>query len=269
MTQALATIQSQLPAFSQEQLKLITDTVAKGATQDELKLFLYRCQNMGLDPLKSGQIYFVKYGNSPGTIVVGIDGFRSRAARTGKLSGIKREVIRDEKGQCIGARCTVNRSDWDNPAIEEVALSEYSTGKAMWAKMPETMIKKVAEAAALRMAFPDELGGTYAREEMDQAEENDRRVVPGTPGPDDGNQNDLVYKVDFGKWNQRPLEDILKNFGPEAIADYINYLEESAQKQNKPIQGKVKRFIEEASRFLAAFENGTREEDAGPWDNGG
>lgn len=155
--------------FSQEQVSLIKATVAKGASDSELKLFLYRCQNMGLDPLKPGQVHFIKYGSSPGSIVVGIDGFRSLAARTGKQVGVKRGVVRDSEGKCVGAWCEIYRSDWQHPAREEVSLAEYSTGKAMWAKMPETMIKKVAEAAALRMAFPDDLGGVYSEEEMHQA----------------------------------------------------------------------------------------------------
>ncbi|MGE0527859.1 MAG: phage recombination protein Bet, partial [Bdellovibrionales bacterium] len=139
--------------FTQEQLELIKATVAKGATDNELKLFLYRCKNMGLDPLKPGMVHFVKYGSNPGTIIVGIEGFRSKAARTGKLAGIKRGVLRDAKGKCVGGWCEVYRSDWQHPAREEVSLAEYNTGKSQWAKMPETMIKKVAEVAALRMAF--------------------------------------------------------------------------------------------------------------------
>ena len=163
MSNELATIK-----HTQEQLKLITSTVAKGATADELKLFLYRANNLGLDPLKPGQIHFVKYGNSPGTIVVGIDGLRAKANRTGKLNGIKRGALRDESGKLIGGWAEVYRTDWQEPAREEVPLSEYSTGKGPWQKMPETMIKKVAEAAALRMAFPDEFGGVYVAEEMAQ-----------------------------------------------------------------------------------------------------
>lgn len=156
--------------WSEEEIQLIRDTVAKGATPQEFKLFLYRCRNMQLDPLKPGQIHFVKYGNSPGTMIVGIEGFRVRASRTGKHAGTKRGVTRDEKGRCNGAWAEVYRTDWTQPAREEVSLAEYNTGKAQWAKMPETMIKKVAEASALRMAFPDELGGVYTKEEMDQAE---------------------------------------------------------------------------------------------------
>ena len=41
----------------------------------------------------------------------------------------------------------------------------------LWGRMPETMIKKVAEAAALRMAFPADLSGVYADEEMPQEAE--------------------------------------------------------------------------------------------------
>jgi phage recombination protein Bet len=159
--------------FSKDELDLIKSTVAKGATDNELKLFLYRCKNMGLDPLKPGMVHFVKYNNSPGTIIVGIEGFRARAARTGQHAGTSRGVIRDESGKCIGAWCEVRRHDWTHPAREEVSLAEYTTGKAMWAKMPETMIRKVAEVAALRMAFPEELGGVYAEEEIQQANVRD------------------------------------------------------------------------------------------------
>ena len=155
-------------SLTSEQIALVRDTVAKNATNDELQLFLYRCKAMGLDPLKPGQIHFIKYGNGPGTIVVGIDGFRARAAATNKHSGTKRGILRDEKGHCVGAWCEVYRADWREPAREEVSLSEYNTNKGPWAKMPETMIKKVAEAAALRMAFPDELGGIYTSEEIDR-----------------------------------------------------------------------------------------------------
>lgn len=238
--------------FTPEQTRLITDTVAKGATPDELRLFLYRCQNMGLDPLKPNQIHFVKYGNGPGTIVVGIDGFRAKAARTGKMAGIKREVLRDESGRCVGARCTVFRTDWPHPAIEEVPLSEYNTGRGPWQKMPETMIKKVAEAAALRMAFPEDLGGVYTQEEMDQAEKERGGVHPEQPEEGDGVAGfDTKYLIPFGKFAKRTLEEV----GVDALRSYVNYLENTAQKRGETIKGQVRDFIERAEAFIGAFEN--------------
>lgn len=246
----------QAAQFTPDQMKLITDTVAKGATPDELKLFLYRCANMQLDPLKPGQIHFVKYSNGPGTIVVGIEGFRSIAGRTGKLSGVKRGVNVDDNGKLIGGWAEVYRSDWKEPAREEVPFEEFNTGKGPWAKMPQTMIKKVAEAAALRMAFPDVLGGIYETSEMDQAQDQSVRIVPTQPEPGDGfipEQNS--YLINFGKWNKRPLEQIYNSEGPGAIASYIQYLENTALKTGKPLGPQALEFIDQASAFLGAMEN--------------
>lgn len=181
----LASVQSK--DFSSAEVQLIRETIAPNATPIEFDLFLYRCKHMGLDPLKPGQIFFIKYGNSAGSIVIGREGFRVRAAKTGKHTGTKLGTLRNNDGKCVGAWCEVYRSDWQHPARAEVSLSEYNTGKSQWAKMPETMIQKVAEAAALRMAFPDELGGIYIREEMEQGEglppkiEAPRDVSPRVP----------------------------------------------------------------------------------------
>lgn len=241
--------------WTPEQLKLITDVVARGATQDELKLFLYRCKNMGLDPLKPGQIHFVKYGTGPGTIVVGIEGFRSIAARTGKLAGVKRGVLRDDKGRAIAGWAEVYRSDWQYCAREEVPLNEYNTGRGPWQKMPETMIKKVAEAAALRMAFPDDLGGVYERAELDQAEAYSQRVAPEQPGPEDCPFTvETGYHIDFGKWNRKTLEQVYRNEGPRVIAEYIEFLESTAKKKSIEISGKAAVFIKEAETFLGVME---------------
>lgn len=165
--------------FTESQLDLIKRTVAKNATDDELELFFYRAQALKANPLMPGQIYFVKFGNSAGTIIVGIDTFRNHAHSTGKLAGVKRGVIRDKNGACIGGWCDVYRTDWKEPAHEEVPISEYNTGKGNWQRMPETMIKKVAEVAAYRMAFPQQLGGLYVHEEMEKVTKTvDSEVVP-------------------------------------------------------------------------------------------
>lgn len=236
-------------SWTKEQMELITATIARGATPDELKLFLYRAKSLGLDPLKPGQIYFIKYGSNPGTVVVGIEGFRVKAAKTGKLAGVRREVIRDEKGKCVGARCTVHRHDWDHPAIEEVSLSEYDTSRGNWKTMPETMIKKVAEAAALRMAFPDDLGGVYAEEEMEKVS---RKVPGGTPEQpqlEDGIQEDGV-EIPYG-----PLaKKLVHRADPAALAAYVQSIITKSETLKKPIPIWAEPVIEAAAPIIARFE---------------
>lgn len=252
-------------SFTGEQIQLIKGTIAKGATDDELKLFLYRCKTLGLDPLKPGMIHFVKYGSNPGTIVVGIEGFRARAATTGKLSGVKRGVLRDEKGQCTGGWCEVYRSDWKEPAREEVSLHEYNTGKAMWAKMPETMIKKVAEAAALRMAFADELGGVYATEEMDQADTRrpynpdvntqtaidlairptEKPAKPDTPPPTAGE-----HVVRIGK---KYVGQMLKDIGVDEVVRFAKWIEKDSDPGFKS-HPDTKEFLTFAYEYVKEFE---------------
>lgn len=173
--------------YTPEQMQYIRTKVCQYATDAELIQFFYRCSVLKLDPLMPGQIYFLKFKRrntkpgddpySPGTIVIGIDGFRALASRTGQLSGIKRGVIRNAKGECIGGWADVYRKDWSHPAHLEVSLKEYADPwKDTWKDMPESMIQKVAEVAALRMAFPESLGGIYSQEEMDQAKRKEREV---------------------------------------------------------------------------------------------
>lgn len=161
-------------SWTPEQLKLITNTVAKGSTPDELQLFLYTAKRTGLDPLTK-QIHFVKRGGQM-TVQTGIDGYRAIAERTGQLAGID-DAIFDTEKEVHPNKATV--TVWRMVGGQRVSFTatarwrEYApvgSQAFMWNKMPYLMLSKCAEALALRKAFPNDLTGIYTYEEMHQAD---------------------------------------------------------------------------------------------------
>jgi phage recombination protein Bet len=186
------------PGMTPDQIDLITRTIARGASKDELAMFLAQCQRTGLDPF-SRQIYWIKRGNQ-GSTQVSIDGFRVIAERSGELDGQEVHWCNDEgqwfdvwlkKENPAAARVLVYRKGCSRPFPGIAKWSEYSAGGPMWQKMPATMLAKCAEALALRKAFPHQLSGLYTPDEMGQAESGQVpplviEAAPKRPDPPEG-----------------------------------------------------------------------------------
>ncbi len=151
------------------QVEVVRRSIAIGATDEELALFLATAARLRLDPF-AGQIYFVKRRQrdphnrenwiEAGSAQVGIKGLRRIAARSGHLGGIRRGVERDPSGNPVLGWAEVHRTDWASPVREEVTFEEACQttreGKpqGLWATRPAMMLKKAAERAALEVAFP-------------------------------------------------------------------------------------------------------------------
>jgi phage recombination protein Bet len=169
---------------------LIIATIAKGASPNELELFLAVCEKTGLDPF-TRQIYLVprwdkKAGRETFQVQISIDGARLTAQRSKEYEGQieprwcgadgvwKPVWLSDEPPSA--AAVGVFRRGFREPCVAVALWREYCpVGKdgrptGMWGRMPALMLAKCAEMLALRKGFPAELSGLYSAEEMAQAD---------------------------------------------------------------------------------------------------
>lgn len=197
MTTALAKQETGIKAyapeeryFTEEQMKLLSDHIMKGASPIELQYFGEVCKRVGLDPFKK-QIHAVQRWDSNAKRMVwsyqtGIDGYVAIAHRSGLCAGIEdiKFIPEDESApNPTKATCTVWKIVGGQrvPFTASARWSEYvqlvkdkDTGQSrpnsMWAKMPYGQLGKCAKSLALRMAFPEEIGGILTDVEMEQAD---------------------------------------------------------------------------------------------------
>lgn len=169
------------------QLQAVRSVLAPDLNDAELQLFAMVASRSGLDPFAK-QIYGIKRKGRL-TFQTGIDGLRSIAARTGEYDG---QDLPEFGPDCaVFPACaskkhpeyvTVNvyRKGVSRPIGARAYWHEYIPGEGQdfqWWKMPHVMLGKVAEALALRKAFPWDpnsetgIGGDlYTSEEMAQAD---------------------------------------------------------------------------------------------------
>ena len=184
-----------------EQVALIKQTCcrgadpARGATDDELALFLLVCKRTGLDPFAK-QIYAIwrkdsALGRKAMQVQVSIDGLRLIAERSGKLDGqdgpywcgpdgVWKDVwlATDDKGQPArpaAAKVLIHRKGCAHPFVGVVHWREVAQNTPFWSASPANQLAKCAEAAGLRKAFPQDLSGLYVGDEL-PAEDDPRRI---------------------------------------------------------------------------------------------
>lgn len=195
MSQALALVNESAREvtelrFSGEQVELLKRTIAKGTTDDQFRLFTEVAQRTGLNPFAK-QIYAVVRSGQM-TIQTGVDGYRLIAQRTGEYAGQRGPEWCGTDGQWrdvwleatppAAARVGVLRHGFIEPVWGVARTQSYQQASSpLWKTMPEVMIAKCAEVLALRKAFPQELSGLYADEEMHQADSEPMRPAIQQP----------------------------------------------------------------------------------------
>ena len=144
-------------------VETLKQTVAKGATDAQFRMFIEVCRATGLDPFLR-EVWFVP---SVG-IMAGRDGYLAIANKHPQFDGMSTHVDRDDKMVPIKATCTVWRKDRGHPIICEAYYSEYKKGGNVWSQYPSAMISKVAEVLALKRSFA--INGVVTEEEIGSGE---------------------------------------------------------------------------------------------------
>lgn len=156
----------------------------------EFGIFTGLGKSLELNPFLK-EVWAVKYKeDAPAQIFVGRDGYRKNAQKNPEYDYHQVDAVyaNDEfsvtdglvkhnyklvnRGDLVGAYCCVKRRSASRPVYVFVTVAEYNTKQNVWNQKPATMIKKVAEAQALRMAFQELFLGTYDESEKWIDEDN-------------------------------------------------------------------------------------------------
>ncbi|QQS59433.1 phage recombination protein Bet [Candidatus Peregrinibacteria bacterium] len=210
-TKAMSVASPQMIWQEQNALAEIKNIYGKDLTEGEFTTLCQIGQATGLNPFLR-EIWAVKYGGNPASIFIGRDGYRKAAQRDPEYDyhlldavyqnddfkiedgQVKHAYSVKDRGNLIGAYCTVKRRSATKPIFTFIDFNEYyqgnkdgdgkikkrfdrfkkqyvDMGETLWDSKPATMVKKVAEAQGLRMAFQSMFAGTYAEDERWENEE--------------------------------------------------------------------------------------------------
>lgn len=181
--------------ITEPQWRTLANNLYPGAASESVLMVWDYCVARGLDPLKKPchivpmMVKDAKTGdyNWRDVVMPGIYEYRTTAHRTGLYMGHSKPVY-GPMIEYLGVKapewCELIVYKWNAAAGQrgeypvEILFSEIAATKKnkqtkelelndRWTKAPRQMLTKCAEAAALREAFPDELGGTHTVEEME------------------------------------------------------------------------------------------------------
>ena len=173
--------------FKPEEIELIRNISAAGASDNELRMFLYLSREYNLDPLKK-EIYFIKYAGKS-TILTSRDGYLKIANLNKNFDGLESDVVYQgdkltkredgslhieygeshllfDKSKLTGAFCNIFRKDRKKATAVFVSIRDYyKKGAPIWEQYVNAMILKVAESMALKRAFA--ISGLVTKEEIE------------------------------------------------------------------------------------------------------
>jgi len=158
-TDVMRVAETQQFVWDAQMIETVKQTVCKGATDAQLKMFIEVCKATGLNPFLK-EIWFVPNVG----VMAGRDGYLRIANDHPQFDGMSTVVERDDQGIPIKATCSVWRKDRAHPITCEAFYNEYRKSSQVWQTYKSAMISKVAEVLALKRSFS--INGIVTEEEI-------------------------------------------------------------------------------------------------------
>lgn len=192
----------------------------RNITDDEIGLFMELCKYQKLNPFLR-EAFLIKYDNSkPAQQIVSLAAFQRIADSNDAYDGIEDGIVVQKLSDgsvikregCIlykneilvGGWATVYRKDRKIPIKAQLALKEYSKAQATWNSSPAMMIDKCAKVAALRKAFPQNLGSAYSEDEIGGLD------VQSASKDNESIKDDISYDIDDCNFEEEIVEEVLQ-----------------------------------------------------------
>jgi phage recombination protein Bet len=186
--------------------RVLIDAIFPSArTPEAVRMAIDYCRARNLDVMKKPvhivPMYSTVLKRMVETVWPSISEIRTTASRTGEYAGCDEAVFGEEvtetftgtkewDGQRENVTATVTYPSWCRITVYKIVgghrvafpgprvlwketyarQGKADVPNAMWCQRPSGQLEKCAEAAALRKAFPEELGNEYAAEEMEGRE---------------------------------------------------------------------------------------------------
>ena len=148
-------VERKIPSFDMEVVGVVRQMFAD-LTDAELKVYLGVCRKYKADPIMKN-IVPVVFNTKKGRVlnfIITRDFLVQKSHEGDRLDGLKSEVVRNAKGDVVGAKAIAWKKGATHPFEAEVSFKEYYNEKNdLWGKFPGAMICKVAEVVVLKRAF--------------------------------------------------------------------------------------------------------------------
>lgn len=223
---------SNLPALTYDNLlslkDVIKNSVAKGATDAQMEVFIRLAASYELDPFL-GEIFYSKELARP---ITSRDGYMKIANRDPDFQGINSFAVRETdtldidmtgdqikltfqknlkfRGRVIGAFAVGYHKKWHTNCVRWVDIEEYDKGSSGAWKYKTAMIRKVAEVQVLKAIA--RISGLTTVEEVGEASEEASKIIDVVAveqaDVDDGLENISSIRIDESGVSIRHEDDI-------------------------------------------------------------